>query len=50
MTEMAALVVKGELDLASFVQPEALNAQSNTAAAQAFSEGKCLVVTHAEAS
>ncbi len=48
MTETAALVVKGELDLSPFATEQVLSAGAAKSAQEAFEEGKCLLLRHGE--
>ncbi len=46
MTETAALVAKGELDLSPFLKHQTIDSDAPSSAATAFAEGKCLVLSH----
>jgi threonine dehydrogenase-like Zn-dependent dehydrogenase len=47
MTETAALVAKGELDLSPFMHHQVMSADAARQSELAFGEGQCLVLTHA---
>jgi threonine dehydrogenase-like Zn-dependent dehydrogenase len=50
MTETAALVAKGELDLGPFAQHHRISSEAPDQSAAAFAQGKCLILSHGDLS